>query len=147
VVVDRLTKSTHFIPMKTKNSASELVPMYMKEVIRLHRCLCPLFQIETPNLYPNSRRVFTVHWVPSSLLVSLFTLRVMVSRSELSKPWKICCALVFCLGRVARRIISPWPSSLITTATRLASRWHHMRPYMAGDVSPLCAGRLWERDL
>ena len=36
VVVDRLTKSTHFIPMKTTNSASDLVPLYMKEVIRLH---------------------------------------------------------------------------------------------------------------
>jgi hypothetical protein len=35
VVVDRLTKSEHFIPMKTTNSASELVPLYMKEVIRL----------------------------------------------------------------------------------------------------------------
>jgi hypothetical protein len=55
--------------------------------------------------------------------------------------------LVFYLGRVAGRIISLWPSSLITTATRLASRWHHMRLYMAGGVSPLCAGRPWERDL
>jgi hypothetical protein len=36
VVVDRLTKSVHFIPIKTTNSASELVPLYMKEVIRLH---------------------------------------------------------------------------------------------------------------
>jgi hypothetical protein len=36
VVVDRLTKSAHFIPMKTTNSASELVPLYMKEAIRLH---------------------------------------------------------------------------------------------------------------
>jgi hypothetical protein len=147
VVVDRLTKSAHFIPMKTTNSTSELVPLYMKEVIRLSGCLSPLFQIETPNLYPNSGRVFTVHWVPSSLLVLLFTLKLMVSRSELSKPWKICCMLVFCLGRVAGRIISPWLSSLITIATRLASRWHHMGPYMAGNVSPLCARRLWERDL
>jgi hypothetical protein len=36
VVVDRLTKSTHFIPIKTTNSASELVPLYMKKLIRLH---------------------------------------------------------------------------------------------------------------
>jgi hypothetical protein len=36
VVVDRFTKSAHFIPMKTTNLASELVPLYMKEVIRLH---------------------------------------------------------------------------------------------------------------
>jgi hypothetical protein len=36
VVVDRFTKYAHFIPMKTTNLASELVPLYMKEVIRLH---------------------------------------------------------------------------------------------------------------
>ena len=36
VVVDRLTKSAHFIPMKTTNSSSKLVPLYMKEVIRFH---------------------------------------------------------------------------------------------------------------
>jgi hypothetical protein len=35
---------------------------------------------------------------------------------------------------------------LITTATRLASRWHHLRLCMVGGVSPLYAGRLWERD-
>jgi hypothetical protein len=36
VVVDRLTKSAHFIPMKTTNSTLDLVPLYMKEVARLH---------------------------------------------------------------------------------------------------------------
>jgi hypothetical protein len=35
-VVDRLTKLAHFIPMKMTNSAEELVPFYMKEVLRLH---------------------------------------------------------------------------------------------------------------
>jgi hypothetical protein len=34
--MDRLTKSAHFIPMKTTNSAEVLVPLYMKEVLRLH---------------------------------------------------------------------------------------------------------------
>lgn len=34
--MDRLTKSAHFIPMKTTNSTQELVPLYMREVIRLH---------------------------------------------------------------------------------------------------------------
>jgi transposase InsO family protein len=33
--VDQLTKSAHFILMKTTNSAKELVPLYMKEVLRL----------------------------------------------------------------------------------------------------------------
>jgi hypothetical protein len=109
-------------------------------------CLSPLFQTGTPNLYQNFGRVFTVLWVPSFLLVFLFTLRLMVSQSGLSKLWRTCCVLVFFHGGVAGRIISPWLSLLITTAIRLASRWHRIRPYMAGSVSPLCARRLWERD-
>jgi hypothetical protein len=36
VVVDRLTKSAHFIPMKMTNSVEEFVPLYMKELLRLH---------------------------------------------------------------------------------------------------------------
>ena len=36
VVIDRLTKVAHFIPMKTTNFASDLVPLYIKEVVRLH---------------------------------------------------------------------------------------------------------------
>jgi hypothetical protein len=35
VVVDRLTKLAHFIPMKTSNSAEEWFPLFMKEVLRL----------------------------------------------------------------------------------------------------------------
>jgi hypothetical protein len=36
VVIDRLTKVAHFIPMNTKNSAVDLVPLYIKEIVRLH---------------------------------------------------------------------------------------------------------------
>ena len=36
VVIDRLTKGAHFVPMKTTNSTSYLVPFYIKEVVRLH---------------------------------------------------------------------------------------------------------------
>ena len=36
VVIDRLTKVAHFIPLKTTNSASDLVPLYIKELVRLH---------------------------------------------------------------------------------------------------------------
>jgi len=36
VVNDRLTKVAHFVPMKTTNSASDLLPLYIREVVRLH---------------------------------------------------------------------------------------------------------------
>jgi hypothetical protein len=36
VVIDRLTEVAHFIPMKQTSSATDLVPLYIKEVVRLH---------------------------------------------------------------------------------------------------------------
>jgi hypothetical protein len=36
VVIDRLTKVAYFIPMKQTSSAVDLVPLYIKEVVRLH---------------------------------------------------------------------------------------------------------------
>ena len=36
VVVDRLTKSAHFLAMKTTNSLSTLSRLYVAEIMRLH---------------------------------------------------------------------------------------------------------------
>jgi len=36
VIVDRLTKSTHFIPVRSNRTAASLAQLYVKEVVRLH---------------------------------------------------------------------------------------------------------------
>jgi hypothetical protein len=36
VVVDKLTKATHFIPVKFMHKAANIVDIYMKEVVILH---------------------------------------------------------------------------------------------------------------
>jgi hypothetical protein len=36
VVVDKLTKEVHFIPVKTTHKASNIADIYMREVARLH---------------------------------------------------------------------------------------------------------------
>ena len=36
VVVDRLSKVAHFIPIWSTNSAGDLAPIYMRDVVRLH---------------------------------------------------------------------------------------------------------------
>ena len=36
VVVDHLTKSTHFLPMRTNYSLDNLAELYIKEIVRLH---------------------------------------------------------------------------------------------------------------
>ena len=39
VVVDKMTKDTHFIPVKTNHKVANIVDIYMKEVARLHGIL------------------------------------------------------------------------------------------------------------
>ena len=36
VVVDRLTKSAHFLPVKTDYSLDKLAELYIEEIVRLH---------------------------------------------------------------------------------------------------------------
>lgn len=36
VVVDRLTKCAHFLPIKISNSMDKLVELYVREIVRLH---------------------------------------------------------------------------------------------------------------
>ena len=36
VVVDRLTKSAHFLPVRTNYSLNKLAELYIKEIVRLH---------------------------------------------------------------------------------------------------------------
>ena len=35
VIVDRLMKSAHFLPMKNSDSVEKLVELYVKEIVRL----------------------------------------------------------------------------------------------------------------
>ena len=37
VVVDKLTKAAHFIPLKTTHKAADVVDIFLKEVACLHR--------------------------------------------------------------------------------------------------------------
>ena len=36
VIVDRLTKSAHFIPIKSRRTVASLASLYLKEIVRLH---------------------------------------------------------------------------------------------------------------
>lgn len=36
IIIDRLTKFTHFLPMKTTDTAKQYAMLYLKEIVRLH---------------------------------------------------------------------------------------------------------------
>ena len=62
VVVDRLTKSAHFVPGKSTYTASKWAQLYMSEIVRLHGVPVSIVLIEMPVSLPNSGRVCRLLW-------------------------------------------------------------------------------------
>ena len=48
VVVDRLTKSAHFLPVRTDYSLDKLTELYIKEIVRLHDILVSIISDRDP---------------------------------------------------------------------------------------------------
>src|SRR5688572_30381325 len=50
VIVDRMTKSAHFLPVKTSYSAEDYAKLYIREMVKLHGFHCLLYRIGVLNL-------------------------------------------------------------------------------------------------
>ena len=48
VIVDKLTKSAHFLPMKNSDSVEKLAELYVKEIVRLHSTLVSIVSNRDP---------------------------------------------------------------------------------------------------
>ena len=48
VVVDRLTKSAHFLPVRTNYSLDKLAELYIKEIVRLHEIPISIISYRDP---------------------------------------------------------------------------------------------------
>ena len=59
MIVDRLTKSAHFIPVRIDYSMDRLAELYVGEIVRLQVCRCLLCRIEIRDLHRGSRRNYS----------------------------------------------------------------------------------------
>ncbi len=48
VIVDRLTKSAHFLPIKITDSMEKLADLYVREIVRLHGVLVSIVSDRDP---------------------------------------------------------------------------------------------------
>ena len=62
VIVDRLTKSAHFLPVWTTYSAEDYARLYVRDIVRLHGFPRPLYQTEVLNLQPTLGDHFRRDW-------------------------------------------------------------------------------------
>ena len=53
VVVDKISKETHFIPIKTTYKAANIVDIFMKEILRLHGIPTVIISDMDPNFSGN----------------------------------------------------------------------------------------------
>ena len=72
VIVDRLTKSAHFLPIKNSDSLEKLAQLYVREIIRLHVRQFPLFQTEIPGLIHGFGLVYRMPLALDYISVRLF---------------------------------------------------------------------------
>jgi hypothetical protein len=68
VIVDRLTKVAHFIPVKTTYSGAKLTELYMSQIICLHGVPKKIMSAEDPSSHLNFGRSFMNQWTPISIL-------------------------------------------------------------------------------
>jgi len=58
VIVDRLTKSAHFILIQSTYRSSGYAALYFSQIMKLHECLALLFLIEVLNLLLASGNIY-----------------------------------------------------------------------------------------
>ena len=63
VIIDRLTKSAYFIPVRIDYSMDRLAELYVDEIVRMHGVHCLLCQTETQDLHPDFGRNYSQPWV------------------------------------------------------------------------------------
>ena len=95
VIVDRLTKSAHFLPMKNSDSIEKLAELYVKEIVRLHGTPVSIVSYRNPRFTSDSDPSYRELWVLGYISIRLSILRRMANLKEPYRHWKICSGLVY----------------------------------------------------
>ena len=90
IVVDRLTMSTHLIPVRLDYNAAQLDKIYMKEIVRLNGVPLSIISNCVSFSPPCFEEFCMMNCVKKSLLVQPFILGLLDSGKELFKCWKTC---------------------------------------------------------
>jgi hypothetical protein len=120
VIVERLTKVAHFIPIKTIYSGPQLTKLYMSRIVCLHGVPKKTVSDRGHNVLRSFGRGCMKPWIPNCASVRLITLRPMVRLKDLIRYLKICLELVPCnMEEVGIRVCLT-PSFPITTTIKKA---------------------------
>lgn len=135
VIVDRLTKTTHFLPMKTTYNVVGYAHLYLDEIMMLYRVLVSIISYQCPRFTSQFWRSLQEDmgtWV--DLSTPYHPQKNGQSKRTIQTLEDILRACVMDFGKSWETIFHL--SSLPTTiAINPIYRWHHLRLRMIGDVA------------
>jgi hypothetical protein len=82
VIVDRLTKTAHFIPDRTKYDAKDYACLYIEHIVRLHGVPKTIISDRGPLFVSRFWNSYISHLAQKSYAVHLIVLRLMVKLKE-----------------------------------------------------------------
>jgi hypothetical protein len=139
VIMDKLTKSAHFLVVKQKDSGEKLVNLLVQEIVSKHG---------VPKTIVSDRgSVFTsAFWkqLHEDLGSKLDFSTLIIHRQEvkLKKPirfWRICSEHVHWISEDHGKNTYHWQNSHITTVTKVVYKWHHFKHSTEGSADHLSA--------
>jgi len=90
VIVDRLTKSAHFLPVKTTYTVKKYAKLYLQRIVYLHGVPNTIISDKGSQFVSRFWEHFRVPWAPNSSAVLLSTLRPMARQKESIRYSRIC---------------------------------------------------------
>ena len=104
VIIDRLTKSAHFLPVRTLFNADRLAVLYMNEIVRLHGVPMSIVSDRDPKFVSRFWQSLQ-RALGTELRFSTVIHRPMANQREQFKHLKICLDCVYWTSREARKSI------------------------------------------
>lgn len=94
VIIDRLTKSTHFLSFKTTDTTEDYVKLYIKEIVRLHGTPISIISDKVTQFTTNFQRSFQKGLGTQTNLIIAFQPRI-DGQAEHTRGYVEKCALDF----------------------------------------------------
>jgi hypothetical protein len=137
VIIDRLTKTAHFLPVHTTYSAKKYAKVYLDQIVRLHGVPKTIISDRGAQFIARFWEQLQTALGTKLIRSSAYHPRLMDRLSESTKFLKTCSELVLFTMVQAGTNVLPWPSSLTTIAINLVFRWLHLKRYTVKDVELL----------
>ncbi|KAL4184968.1 hypothetical protein AMTRI_Chr10g228220 [Amborella trichopoda] len=133
VIVDRLTKAAHFLPIRTTYTLDRLAQLYIKEIVRLHG-------VPVSIVSDRDTRFTSKFWARlQSAMGMRLTFSTAFHPQTDGQSERTIQTLEDMLRACVIDLIGSWDDhlpliELIIIASKPVFRWHHMKPCMEGNA-------------